>query len=225
MIPTIRALANEFIVYAPDLPGFGRTPGPRHALGIHELADALLEWMTAMEIERPLLVGNSMGCQILADLALRYPQRAERLVLIGPTMDRRARSAPQQFWRLVKDTFRESPSQPFVVARDYATFGLRRFVGTFYAALNDRIERKLPKIEVPVMVMRGARDPIAPREWTCELAALLPRGRHAEVRGAAHTVNYMAPAALRRAIRHFLADVPYTGDRRPAVMARRGIQS
>jgi pimeloyl-ACP methyl ester carboxylesterase len=169
--------------------------------------------MTAMGIQKPVLIGNSMGCQVLADLAVRFPARVERLVLIGPTMDRTARTGVKQLWRLVRDTFREAPSQPFVVAYDYSSFGLRRFRQTFYDALADRIERKLPRIDVPVLVIRGARDPIAPRRWARELADLAPQARYAEVRDTAHTVNYMAPGALARAVRHFLRDVPYTGDR------------
>lgn len=213
MVPTIRALAGDFAVYAPDLPGFGRTPGPRDALTIPQLADALLEWMTAMDIERPVLLGNSMGCQILADLAVRYPARVERLVFVGPTMDRRARSAPRQFWRLVRDTFREAPSQPFVVVYDYASFGFRRFRQTFYDAIGDPIERKLPRIDAPALVVRGSRDPIVPRAWAREVAHALPNARYAEVRGAGHTVNYMAPRALARLVRAFIRDVRYEGDR------------
>jgi pimeloyl-ACP methyl ester carboxylesterase len=213
MVPAIRALSPDFLVYAPDLPGYGRTPGPRHALSIRDLSDSLVEWMTAMDIEKPLFVGNSMGCQILVELAVRFPTRVERLVLIGPTMDRAARSGPKQVWRLVRDTFREAPSQPLVVAYDYLRFGPRRFRQTFYDALADRIERKLPRIQVPVLVMRGANDPIVPRAWAHELADLAPNGRYAEVGDTGHTVNYMSPRALARAVRHYIRDVPYTGDR------------
>lgn len=213
MIPTIRALASDHLVFAVDLPGYGRTPGPRDALSIPRLADALVDWMTAMRFERPVLLGNSMGCQILADLAVRHPSRVERLVLVGPTMDPEARTGRQQFARLVLDSFREAPSQPFVVAFDYMTFGFRRFRQTFYGALQDRIEDKLPQIAAPALVVRGARDPIVPERWAREVASRLPRGRFVAVPGAAHTVNYMAPDALARLLREFLTDPPYMGDR------------
>lgn len=213
MIPTIRTLAPDHLVFAIDLPGYGRTPGPPHALSIPELADALLDWMTVMRIERPLLLGNSMGCQVLVDLAVRHPSRVERLVLVGPTMDRCARTGWQQFGRLIVDTFREAPSQPFLVAFDYAAFGLRRFRETFRDAVRDRIEDKLPHVTAPVLVVRGARDPIVPERWAREVAARAPRGRFAAVPDAAHTVNYMAPEALARLVREFLADPSYQGDR------------
>lgn len=130
-------------------------------------------------------------------------------------MDAQARTARQQFWRLVVDTFREAPSQPFVVAWDYARFGFRRFRQTFSEAAGDRIEDKLPRIAAPVLVVRGERDPIAPEGWVRSVAASLRRGRYAAVPGAGHTVNYMAPLALAGLVRAFLADPPYTGDRAP----------
>ncbi len=205
MIPTLRSLARDCRVYAPDLPGYGRSPGPRDALDVGQLADALDAWLDAARLDAPdVLLGNSMGCQILVDLAVRYPARMRRLVLVGPTMDSQARTGRQQFARLALDSVREAPSQPFLVAYDYFLFGFRRFRQTFYYALADRIEDKLPRVNVPTLVVRGERDPIAPQPWVDEITRRLPLGRMAVVPGAAHTVNYMAPDALADLVRGFL---------------------
>jgi pimeloyl-ACP methyl ester carboxylesterase len=59
-----------------------------------------------------------------------------------------------------------------------------------------RIETRLAALAVPTLVVRGARDPIAPQRWCEEAAALLPAGRLAVVPGAPHAVNYAAPEAL-----------------------------
>jgi 2-hydroxy-6-oxonona-2,4-dienedioate hydrolase len=207
MIPTLRALGRDCRVYAPDLPGYGRTAGPRDALDIKRLADVLDAWLDAAGLGAPdVLLGNSMGCQTLVDLAVRKPSRVRRLVLVGPTMDARARTAWQQFGRLVVDSFREAPSQPFLVAYDYAAFGLRRFRQTFYYAIADRIEDKLPHVEAPTLVVRGELDPIVPQDWAADIARRLRRSRLAVVPGAAHTVNYMAPDALADLVRAFLRD-------------------
>jgi 2-hydroxy-6-oxonona-2,4-dienedioate hydrolase len=207
MIPTVRALAHDCRVYAPDLPGYGRSRGPRDALDIPQLADVLAAWLQATQLDAPdLLLGNSMGCQVLAEMAVRYPARVRRLVLVGPTMDARARTAWQQFTRLAIDSVREAPSQPFLVAFDYAVFGFRRFRQTFYHAIADRIEDKLPHIDSPTLIVRGERDPIAPQPWVEEMTRRLPQGRMAVVPGAAHTVNYMAPDALADLVRVFLRE-------------------
>ena len=43
--------------------------------------------MREIGLERAALVGNYFGYQIIADLAVRHPERVERAMLQGPTMD------------------------------------------------------------------------------------------------------------------------------------------
>ena len=121
-------------------------------------------------------------------------------------MDRRSRTALQQFWRLVLDTPREAPSQPLIVVRCYLQAGLRRAWRTLQYGLADPIEGKLPRVQVPTLVVRGARDPIVPHRWAEEVARLLPRRWLIEIPKGPHTVNYSTPVALIRAVRPFLEE-------------------
>jgi 2-hydroxy-6-oxonona-2,4-dienedioate hydrolase len=68
-------------------------------LDVPELADALAAWMTSLGIGPAVLIGNSLGCQILVELALRHRERVKCLVLQAPTPDPAARSARQQIVR------------------------------------------------------------------------------------------------------------------------------
>jgi 2-hydroxy-6-oxonona-2,4-dienedioate hydrolase len=56
MVPTAERLAPHFRVYAPDLPGFGRSGKPSRVLNLTELADALAGWMRAAGLERAALL-------------------------------------------------------------------------------------------------------------------------------------------------------------------------
>ena len=206
MVPTARLLAPEYRVYAPDLPGFGKSAKPPHVLNIAELTDALVAWMETVGLDRAAMLGNSLGCQIIADCAVRYPRCVERAILVGPTMDSRGRTALRQAWRVLRDTPRETPTQPFVVAGDYLQAGLLRAWRTLRYALADRIEEKLPRVRVPVLVVRGEHDPVVPQRWAAEVARLLPRSRLVVIPGGAHTVNYSSPRELVRVVRPFLSD-------------------
>src|SRR5215213_12031128 len=73
MIPVAERLASYYRVYAPDLPGFGKSAKPPRALDMPELADFLDAWMQAISLESAVLIGNSMGCQVIAHLAVRHP--------------------------------------------------------------------------------------------------------------------------------------------------------
>jgi 2-hydroxy-6-oxonona-2,4-dienedioate hydrolase len=205
LVPVARELAAGYRVYAPDLPGFGHSAKPRRARDLPELADALAAWMEAAGIERATLLGNSFGCQVVAELALRHPGRIERAVLIGPTVDPAGRTVRQQLWRLFLDVFREPWPLIPLQACDYARHGPRRGLATLRAMLGDRIEAKLPRVRVPTLVIRGGRDPIVPQRWAEEAARLLPAGRLVVIPGAGHAVNYSAPRALARAVEAFLA--------------------
>ena len=205
MVPSARLLAEHFPVLAPDLPGFGRSGKPRRVLTIPELALALAAWMEALGLAGAALVANSLGCQVVVDLAVRRPELVRALVLSGPTMDPSARKAWVQVGRWIRDWPLERPSLALAHVRDFALAGARRALGTFRHALADRIEEKLPRVQVPSLVVRGERDPIVPQRWADEAARLLPLGRMLVIPGGPHCVNYSTPDAFARAVRTFLA--------------------
>lgn len=67
-----------------DLPGFGASPMPSVPISIERYARIVLELMDKLGIYSAALVGNSMGGEITAELALCAPERAERIVLVSP---------------------------------------------------------------------------------------------------------------------------------------------
>ncbi len=69
MVPAALCLAADVHVYALDLPGFGQSDKPPHALNVSELSDALDAWMRVEGIERAALVGHSLGCLVVTDFA------------------------------------------------------------------------------------------------------------------------------------------------------------
>ena len=68
---------------AMDLPGFGHSPMPSWPISISAYARLLDRLLDALGIDAAALVGNSMGGFISAELAIAYPQRVERLVLVS----------------------------------------------------------------------------------------------------------------------------------------------
>jgi 2-hydroxy-6-oxonona-2,4-dienedioate hydrolase len=207
LAPTAALLAPDHPVFAPDLPGFGRSERPRRALDVAGLAAALCDWLDAAGLDRVVLLGNSLGCQTVAELAAAHPERVQRAVLVGPTMDPTCRTALHGVWRVLHATPHECLSQPFLVALDCAVAGLPRCYRTFRHACRHPLSARLRQVAAPTLVVRGAGDAVAPQRWAEEVARLLPRGRLVVVPGAGHTVNYSAPRELVRLIGPFLAGV------------------
>lgn len=205
MVPTALRLAPNYRVYAPDLPGFGKSAKPGHVLSVPELADALANWMEVMQLPPAVLLGNSLGCQIIVDFAVRYPERITHAVLVGPAIDQRAPTVHQQAFRLALNMFREPFPFLFVAGREYLATGPRRTVATLKYAFADPMEEHLPFVRVPTLVVRGARDPLAPQEWVEDVQRLLPQSELVIVPGAAHAVNYNSPDTLAALVRSFLS--------------------
>ncbi len=76
-------LATKRRVIAMDLPGFGHSPMPSWPISISAYARLLDRLLDVLGIDAAALVGNSMGGFISAELAIAYPQRVERLVLVS----------------------------------------------------------------------------------------------------------------------------------------------
>jgi pimeloyl-ACP methyl ester carboxylesterase len=76
--------ARDHRVIAMDLPGFGESEMPAKTISISRYADTIDALLDVLEIDQPVrIVGNSMGGFIGAELAIRYPKRVERLVLVA----------------------------------------------------------------------------------------------------------------------------------------------
>lgn len=195
MAPTAEALAGAFPVYVPDLPGHGRSDDPEEVQDAAGLAASLARWLEAVGLERVHLLGNSFGCQIIAELAVARPELVDRALLQGPTTDPQGHGL-RQLWRWGINFWREGSTQPRVTFKQWAQAGRRVFPSTLYSMDRHRIEEVLPRIQAPTLVVRGSRDPIIPSRWAEEAARLLPHGRLRVIPGETHTIVVSAPEKL-----------------------------
>ncbi|HKE81140.1 MAG TPA: alpha/beta fold hydrolase, partial [Solirubrobacteraceae bacterium] len=77
------AFAASRRVVAFDLPGFGDSPMPQERISISGYGRLVVELFDALGVDYAAVVGNSMGGFIGAELAIRFPSRVERLVLVS----------------------------------------------------------------------------------------------------------------------------------------------
>jgi pimeloyl-ACP methyl ester carboxylesterase len=204
MLPLARALASRFSVFVPDLPGHGRSRRSRVAPGIGAHAEALAGWLDAVGLERPAIVANSMGCQVVTELAVRHPERVGRLVLVGPTVDPARRAARHQVFGALRDSAREPAPLVALAALDTVAQGIPALLAAARSTLGDRIEERLPLIEQPTVVVVGGEDAFVSREWAEQVADLLPRGRLVVIPGEPHAVHYTQPHLVEAIVAEFL---------------------
>jgi pimeloyl-ACP methyl ester carboxylesterase len=82
--PQFDHFSRAHTVTALDLRGVGRSDSPPDGYSIPELADDVAALCAEVGIEKPVVVGHSLGGMLAVDLAARYPSLARALVLVDP---------------------------------------------------------------------------------------------------------------------------------------------
>jgi pimeloyl-ACP methyl ester carboxylesterase len=81
--PVIEQLAMDHRVIVPDLLGHGRSEKPRADYSIAAYANGMRDLLTVLDADRATVVGHSLGGGVAAQFAYQFPERCERLVLVG----------------------------------------------------------------------------------------------------------------------------------------------
>jgi pimeloyl-[acyl-carrier protein] methyl ester esterase len=206
---------------APDLPGYGASTAAAK-VDLSALADDFISWFDALGLETVTLLGWSLGGMLAQELAARYPQRIERLILVATTprfvstLDWQHGLADSAVRALARD-FKRAP------ARTIESFWRLQFSGegSLPAPLLPEVEpatalgglellrqvdlrQQLSKITMPTLVLHGSSDVIIPIGAGRFLAATLPHALLHEVRGCGHAPFLSAPVPVSAAIRQFL---------------------
>ncbi len=81
--PVFEELARHHTVIAPDLLGHGRSEKPRADYSIAAYANGMRDLLSVLDVDRVTVVGHSLGGGVAAQFAYQFPERCERLVLVG----------------------------------------------------------------------------------------------------------------------------------------------
>ena len=78
-------LLSDFHLIIPDLPGFGISPLPHNRLTLRELGSLLVDFVTELDLEKPHLLGHSMGSLVVAEAVRQHPEIfAHKLLFVSP---------------------------------------------------------------------------------------------------------------------------------------------
>jgi pimeloyl-ACP methyl ester carboxylesterase len=166
-----------FRVYRPDLPGFGRSEkSADFSYSVSDQAEIVEGLMDALGLKQVDLGGTSMGGWIAQIVASRHPERVRRLMLFDavglyerPTWDTRlfTPNTPAEIDQLDALLMPNPPKVPGFIARDILRFSnerawvIHRAVDTMMTG-KDTTDKLLPELKMPVLIVWGAEDHIAP---------------------------------------------------------------
>ena len=204
--PTAALLAPHFRTFVPDLPGMGRSIRPEGGLDLPGLAKALMSYCDAVGVERPILVGNSLGCPIIVEVATTFPDRIKCAVMVSPAGGPNNQPLGRAIGQMAMDGLREPPSMLPIATRDYLRFGVLQSLSLFRAMTRYPTLERLPHLVVPTLVIAGLRDPLV-RIANAPRLAVLPHVDAVSVPGA-HALNYSDPQLIAELIEAYIAGEP-----------------
>jgi pimeloyl-ACP methyl ester carboxylesterase len=211
--PTAALLASRYRTFVPDLPGMGRSLRRDRPLDLPGLAGAVLSYLDEVGVDRASLVGNSLGCPIIAEVVATHPERVERAVLVSPAGGPNNQPLFRAIRQMAVDGLREPPSMVPIAVRDYLRFGVLQGVSLFRAMMRYPLLERLPDLVVPTLVVAGGRDPLVNIDRVHVLSAL-PHVQAVKVPGA-HALNHSAPELIASLVDAHLNETPLTASSGP----------
>lgn len=193
LVPLGEELAEHGEVMILDLPGFGDLPHPPGALSIAGFARVVRAALELHGLKDPILVGHSMGAQIVVEMMARW-HGYDRAVLVGPPVNRHERTVPLVLARYLQSAVFERPNLAMVALRGYARTLTSWVISLMPALMTYKIEDRIREINPrsTVLILHGEHDYIAPTPWARELAELVPHSSTRQISGAAHSTVYNA---------------------------------
>ena len=216
-MPFLDALAEHRTVIVPSLPGF---PGGDRG---HSVLDTHLDWLLAVRqtldkagLAGADLAGSSVGGSLAAEVAAIWPASVRRLALIAPfglfdetdpptdPWAQRADAVPglmcadPEIWKAMKSVPEGANSIEWPIEQTRASEAAARI---FWPLGNTRLEKRLPLIAAPTLLLWGADDRIMPQSYAARFRAGIAGPTDLRViAGAGHLAELDQPQAVAEAI-------------------------
>jgi pimeloyl-ACP methyl ester carboxylesterase len=191
-------LSKRFHVYAFDLRGCGCSEKPKYDYSIESFTRDLKKFMDCFNIEKAILIGNSLGGEIALNMTIKYPERVSKLILIdssGYKMNLKKTNSLVKLARLtsmtsliecfISKTILRQLSKIFFVNKKviddefvnayYSGFrcnsGIRGFVSLIRnLSYTEFYYEKIKEIQKPTLIIWGDHDRIIPVEDAYKIA-------------------------------------------------------
>jgi pimeloyl-ACP methyl ester carboxylesterase len=229
-LDAMSALQSDWHCLAPDLPGHGQSDKPPFAwYSVERFAEALCAWCQSADFHPRVAIGHSLGGAIAVEMALRYPERIARLVLVNPVVSGRVSYSlhslsgrvpsktildiGRRVWPRAARHFIRRAARSRARARlkeherrnlqDLAQTTADSVLGSARAALHHDLTEKMASLTMPILVVVGTRDTTVPPDEGRRLARCAQQAQLVEL-DAGHLPTDEQPQAFESVLRTFL---------------------
>src|SRR5512145_1573555 len=215
-------VAERYTVWAPSHPGFRRSGDAEWMEGIDDLARFYLWFIDTARLDRPHLLGHSIGGWTAAELATMSPAAIGRLVLVAPVGLKPEAGEILDIFYLPLPKLREltvhdpatipewnelfgqppTPAEQEIITRNREMTARLTWKPYMH---NPRLARFLPRVTNPTLIVWGREDRIVPVVCGEQYRKLLPDARLAVLDKCGHLPPIEQPDAFARLVLDFLA--------------------
>lgn len=222
--PLARALEGDFDVVMPDARGHGSSSAPHHGYGYDDHARDAEGLIRDLGLERPVVLGHSMGGMTAAVVASRGAVRIRGLVLVEPSFlsperqrevrdsdvaDQHRQALGLQWSELVAQARARHPQRAPELVELQAEARLQTRMAAFDVLTppNPDYRDVVRATDAPTLLVMGDRSPVLTRETAMELQRLNPRVRTEQVQDAGHGLPFEQPERLKTVVVSFLREL------------------
>jgi pimeloyl-ACP methyl ester carboxylesterase len=175
-LPIIAKYGDRYSFYAPDLPGFGESYRDPNGYYLSDFSDFLLGFIKDLKMEKPALVGHSLGARVCLDTVSLPGCDADMLILIDASG--LGKMSPLGnvlffFFKYLRDILRQK--QPFP-----------KFLSKAGVDWNDIGNEALKSIGVPTLLIWKSLDPYLSVKQGRRAESLMPNAKLAVIKGYGH---------------------------------------
>jgi pimeloyl-ACP methyl ester carboxylesterase len=201
----IQDLSQKYHVYAPDLPGYGTSQPLDGDYYIPELSDFLNKFTKFLNLKKFSVIGHSLGGGIALNYVLKFPAKVKKLILVSslglgrevalwlrlislPTIVKLLGSLVGLTIKFIGWMLKQA--NPFELVLPISPVVVR--IGTSIANFHQQnlvLEKYLPKIKVPTMLIWGARDSVVPVKTAYRAVKEFPNARLMVFKKSGHNVH------------------------------------
>jgi pimeloyl-ACP methyl ester carboxylesterase len=208
-INLIPLLSRDFLIYAPDLPGFGQTPLAPGKQCISTHVEYLGHFLDALDYPQVTLVGQSLGGWIATHYTARHPERVKRLYLLNSAGLMREgmfspytpdRDAAKKYVERMMDY--RGPVPNFLldaIVKISQEPAYAEFIANYDRA--EEVDDILPKITVPTTIIWGTKDRIFPLCCAYDFHEGIPNSRLILAPGVSHNTQVRAARMIAKIMR------------------------
>lgn len=222
---TMLSLGSLYRMYALDFSGFGESGKRQNTYLVQDYVNLVNQFMGQLGIESAPLVGHSMGGTVSLAVAIQYPKRAQKVIVVGSPIVGSSLSlllkifgqriaawvVYKNLWglklgfRLLAPYYSRDPNWYSMMERDLSKTTLESFLMSIESLRKTDLRLDLHHISIPVMGMYGDKDHVVhPKQWQTLLNGI-PSARIERFSQAGHFIMLDEPDGFLSALHSFLS--------------------